>query len=284
MTVQDFQKELIAEKEKIAKLAELNSTSKVSIWRLWLYIVAFVSNTVKTLQDIHKKEVENLLNNQRLTGLEFYRQKILNFRLGHVFNREQLVYADGYTDEEIAQAKIIKRASVDVVLRSGRRVLYVKVAQEINGKLSKIDTPTMLQIQEYVFANSAAGTNIEYFSADADELRLTIDVYYDPLILNESGALLKASGADPIPEAIDAFLESENFAFNGELRISELTDVLQNVVGVKDRSVKVTKAEFNIEEPRNWIEINESYVAQAGYFEILPEHLTINYIAKYDIQ
>lgn len=284
MTLEDFKKEHIAAKEQYAELAELNSTSKVAVWRLWIYTASFLAFTVKKLFDLLKTEIEQIINSQRLTGLEYYRQKILDYRHGHVFDRENLLYEQGYTDDEIEEAKIIKRASVNVVLRSGRRVLYIKVAQEINGKLAKIDDVTMLALQEYIFANSAAGTNIEYYSENADQLRLELDVYYDPLILNPNGSLIDASGADPIPEAIQRFLSNENFAFNGELRLSEMVDVLQDIVGVKDRSVVVKRAEYSIETPVNWNIFNESYVAASGYFELSDENLIINYIPKYDIQ
>lgn len=261
MTIQEFQNITEAKKAEFQQLSELTSESKVSTWRLIVYIVAFVANTLWQLFVLNKKEIENLINDQRVTGLDYYREKLLA--------REG-----------------IDRASVQIVNRDGRLILFAKVAKvDESGKLVKI-TDSLETIEQYMYPFTSAGTNIEYFSSHADQLRLTIDVYIDPLKLNTDGTPANGLGEQqPIPKVVKDFFASEDFPFNGEFRMSALTDVIQAVDGVKDRSVRIQSAQYNVNQLQpDWQPINESYIAKAGYFEIIDENLTINYLAKYAVQ
>jgi len=277
-----YQQQHLDQKGNYPELATLNSTSKVSVWRLWVYVVSFVANTVRELVSIHKDEINWLIEQQRVTGLKYYQEKVLQYRYGHPFDRENLVYTGVYTDAEIVAAQIVKRAAVLTINRDGRQILFIKLATiDINGKLAKIDAPAMLLVQDYMFPNTAAGTNIEYYSDNADELKMDIDVYIDPQILSVDGTRIDGSSNTPIPDAIDAFLSDLNFNFKGELIVSKLERALENLEGVIDNSVKVKSAYANYQTPANWQLIDESYIANSGYMEILSENLTINYLPKY---
>lgn len=280
MTTETIQQDIVTAKEDIAELAELTSTSKVSIWRLWVYVVSFIANTHYKLQQAHLLEVNTAIANQHYSSELQIQQLLFDFRYGHQFDRTTLSYADGYTDDQIEQAQIIKRAAVEKVIVSNRVVLRLKVSKLEDGALKQVPSNQLAVLEEYVDINTPAGTNYVFYTSDPDQLKLVIDVYYDPLVLDENGELLDASGAAPIPEAIRTFLSAETFDFEGELRISELTDTLQNVYGVSNRSVKISSAYYSTSIPANWQEIDESRKAISGGFEISDENLTINYIAK----
>lgn len=280
MITESIQADIVKAKQDLEQLAELNSTSKVSIWRLWSYIVAFVAATHKQLQLVHFNEVNNAIDNQHFSSEKRIQKLLFDFRYGHQFDRTTLAYADGYTEEQIAKAKNIKRAAVEIVAENGRKLLRIKVSKLENGKLKQIASNELEVLDEYIDINTPAGTNYSFYSSAPDKLRLNIDVYYDPLILDNNGELLDASAPAPIPTAIDAFLSAETFDFQGELRLSELTDILQGVYGVSHRSVKINSAQYSTQIPANWQEINEARKAISGGFEINPENLTLNYIAK----
>ena len=280
MTVETIKKEMIDAKERINELSDLNSTSKVSVWRLWAYIVSFVAHTHRQLQLVHMQEVNNAIDTQHFSS-ELRIQKLLfDFRYGHQFNRSTLRYADVYTEDQIEQAKTIKRAAVEIVAENGRKLLRIKVAKLENGKLQPVPSNELFVLNEYIDINTPAGTNYTFYSSAPDQLRLNIDFYYDPLILDANGELLDGSAPAPVPTAINEFLAAETFDFQGELRLSELTDVLQNVYGISNRSVKINSAQYSTQIPANWQEINESRRAISGGFEISEQNLTINYIAK----
>lgn len=276
--IQNYIQKLLAEKQANTTLSDLTSDSKVSIWREFLFIVAFMANFIKELTEVHQQEVEYLIDNQKLTSINYYRTTVLNYRHGHPFNRESLTYADGYTEEQIEAAKLVKRAAVQPVNVEGRRKLFLKLATEnANGELSKIPEATMLLIQEYMQANIGAGTYIEYFSDNADELKMEMDIYIDPLVLNTDGTRIDGTDNEPVPKAIQEFFKDKNFKFDGELVLSLLADKIQEVQGVESRSVSFKKVEASYTTPASFNLINERYTANSGYFRIAPENLKINY-------
>lgn len=66
-TVEQIQNEILKAKETEASLNGLNSTSKVAIWRLWVYITAFVIWTLEKIFDEYKKEVSKPYPNSNPT-------------------------------------------------------------------------------------------------------------------------------------------------------------------------------------------------------------------------
>lgn len=278
--IQEYLNKMLAEKNANTNLENLTTASQVSVWRNFLYIVAFVANNLKELFELHKVEVQNLLDNQIITNLQYYRNLLFNYRDGHTFDREDLAYTGDYTDEQIASSKIVKRVAVQSVRVENVNTLYVKLATEDNaGKLIKLGQEALDRIEDYMFVNSNA-VQIVYFSEDADKLRLEINVYIDPSIIGEDGARIDGTENTPIPDAINDFLEDKNFKFDGEIILAQLINAIQEVEGVENEAVRIVKAEASFKTEIEFIEFNERYTAQSGYYELLEENLQINYLIK----
>lgn len=78
-TITDIQNEILTAKQNEPELAELNSTSKTAIWRLWVYITAFVIHTLELIFDKHKSEVSEALRQLKPHTARWYRNKALAF-------------------------------------------------------------------------------------------------------------------------------------------------------------------------------------------------------------
>lgn len=279
--IQTYKNLQISEKEASPELSNLNSTSKVSIFNLWFYIVAFLANTLKELYDLHRQEMLDLIDNQKVGSLNYYRNIVLNFRDGHPFDRENLVYTGTYTEEQIEAAKIVKRAAIQSITNEGRKQLFLKLATEDeNGNLAKIEPAVLERIEEYVYPNINAGTYIEYFSDKADDLKMEIDVYIDNTILDTNGVRIDGTSNTPIPDSINSFLADKNFKFDGELIISQLQNAIQKVEGVESEAVRFQNVEASYQTPISWETVIERYTSRSGYYDLLPENLTINYLIK----
>ncbi|WP_373942665.1 hypothetical protein OEG92_05595 [Polaribacter sejongensis] len=198
--LQTYKNQQIAQKESdpdLAQLASLTTTSKVSVWRLWTYIVAKVGFDLQELFIMHKAEIEALIKAQKVTNVDYYRTLLFAYRDGHTFNRESLEYTSAYTDEDILTAQIIKRVAVRSLKIENRLTLQVKVATEDEtGALSKIEDAVLERIKSYVFVNSNA-VQIEYFSDKADDLKLELEVYIDNTIIGTDG--VRIDGTDNAP-------------------------------------------------------------------------------------
>ena len=136
-TIEQIQNEILKAKETEASLNELNSTSKVAIWRLWAYITAFVIYTLELVFDQHKAEVLDALTQQKPHTARWYRNKALAFQYGFDLRSETDLFDNtGKSKEEIENSKIIKYSAVTEVETESR--LIVKIATEQGGELQPI--------------------------------------------------------------------------------------------------------------------------------------------------
>lgn len=276
--VQDYLTKMLAEKNATTTLDALTSTSKASIWRNFMYVVAFIANFVKELQEVHETENVVLIDNQKLTNLNYYRDVVFAYRDGHPFDRESLAYTGVYTDEEIELAKIVKRAAAGQTNENGIQKISLKLATEVNNELQEIDDVALDRIKEHVFINAPAGTNLSIISIRPDELKLEVDVYIDPQILTATGVRVDGTANDVVATAVNEFFADQNFKFDGELVLSLLEDKIQAVQGIQDRSVRFKLVEANHTVPANWETVEERYTAYSGYYKVL--ELNVNYLIK----
>ena len=276
--VQNYINEMLVQKNASTALEDLTSESKVSIWRNFIFVVAFIANFVKELHTIHESEIAALIDAQKLTNLNYYRDVVFNYRDGHTFDRETLLYTGIYTDEEIELSKIVKRAAANQTNENGIQKISLKLATEVNDELQEIDAIALDRIKEHVFINAPAGTNLSIISIRPDELKLEVDVFIDPQILTTNGTRIDGTANDVIDTAVSEFFADTNFKFDGELVLSLLEDKIQSVQGVQDRSVRFKKVEANYEVPAVWENVVERYTSKSGYYKVL--ELKVNYLIK----
>ena len=275
---QSIQQEILDRIKEDERLKDLTSTSKTAIYRLMAYVVSYAIWLLEKLFDTHKEEVTNALYEQKSGSLRWYRQKALDFQYGF----ELLPGTDRFNDEgataqEIAQSKIVKYAAVTESESESR--LIIKIAGEKQDKLTPLDSSQTRRFKAYIKQIRYAGTPVSMISFLPDLLYLTLDLYRDPLVMDEKGVIIH-TGKKPVEAAIGRFLKE--LPFNGELIIQNLVDCLQQLEGV--RIVNVLKVE------RSWIEgvaeahgakhpVEVSALAKSGYFQ-LADFEGINYVVQ----
>ena len=188
-TIEQIQNEILKAKETEASLNELNSTSKVAIWRLWVYITAFVIWTLEKIFDEHKKEISKLLSEQKPHTARWYRNKALAFQYGFNLRSETDLFDNtGKSKEEIENSKIIKYSAVTEVEIESR--LIVKIATESVAPTSNLSPLTQEQkaaFDVYINEIKDAGVRITTINYLPDILKLQMKIYRDPLVLDENG-------------------------------------------------------------------------------------------------
>lgn len=228
-TIQEIQNEILRAKEAEPHLSDLNSTSKVAIWRLWTYITAFAIWSLEKLFDTHKTEVSEALNQLKPHTARWYRNKALAFQYGFdliadsdKFNNE------GKTEDEISNSKIVKYSAVVESETESR--LIVKIATENSGELDPISQGQKASFEAYMNEIKDAGVKITTINYLPDILKLQMKIYRDPLVLDENGQSI-LTGEKPVETAIKEYLKQ--LPFDGELVLAHLIDALQKVEGVK---------------------------------------------------
>lgn len=264
---------------------ELTTDSKTSMWGKWAFCVAFCIQTLEQLWDSFRAEIRALLALLKPHTLRWYAQKARDFQYGFNLLADSDQFDNtGYTSDQIAASKVVSYAAVvEQTSPSGRDILRVKVAGTADNELQQLPDPQLISLREYFKRIKDAGVILDITSGIPDKLRQTWDVYYDPLILNESGARIDGSDEAPVREAIKNYLVNLSTTnFNGIYVPTYHVDVVQLVEGVVYPVLKNVDATYG-DIP--FSAVGSEYQPDAGYLRFSDEDdLLINYIPRSAVQ
>lgn len=268
-TIQEIQQQIIEAKNAQSSLGVLNSTSSVAIWKLWTLIVAVCAWTLENLFDLHKNEVMDLIDAERLRYKGWYKNAALNFMYGYDLVPNDVVYdLTGLTDEQIAATRIVKYVAITEMSKG----LKVKVAAEDNTDLVPLTSEQFEAFTAYMERIKGPGVRLKISSGIADNFRSELKIYYNPLILDGSGKRRDGTNDTPVLNAVEAFLKSQ--PFNGLFVIPRYEDALQAIDGVVLPQIISAQAQYADTE---WIPIELTYLPSAGYMRLITDGLTITY-------
>lgn len=237
-SVETIHEEILASISNNATLSELNSSSKVAIYRLFAYIVAFAIYLHEVIFDTHKAEVDTIILNQKSGRLSWYRFMALRFQYGFdLLTDSDQFDNNGATDQAIEDSKIIKYAAVNEIEDESR--VIIKIAGEENNELAPINTAQRNAFQAYLSEIRYAGVKVTVINYLPDLLFLNLQIERDPLVLDENGMSI-INGNYPVNDAIQAYMKL--LPFDGEFVIFDfLKYIEENAEGV------VTPTALNIE-------------------------------------
>ena len=277
-SIQEIQELIYQAKTQEPALNELNSTSKVAIWRLWVHIISVAIWSLEKLFDLHRADIDKRLAELTPHTARWYRSKALAFQYGFDLLPDSDKFNNqGHTEEQIEASKIVKYSAV-VESEDGR--LIVKIATESGGRLQPITEDQHNAFKGYIAEIKDAGVRATVINYLPDKLVLNLDVYYDPLILDSNGMDI-LSAKLPVKEAIETYLK--HLPFNGELIVAHLIDALQAVNGVRIphlREVKTAWIDPNTHGYGAFENIAVSQIPYSGYFEVDWNASQIRYIAR----
>ncbi|MDR2147712.1 MAG: hypothetical protein LBE91_14760 [Tannerella sp.] len=237
--------------------------STVSIENILFTNVATGIFVLQEMFERHKLDIGELLKVQRAGSAEWYAWKALQFRLGQPLIPGSDQYDDtGLTPAQIAAMQIVKQASATEA--QDRSVLYIKIAKETNGELTPLDSGEEQAFTDYMHQVSFAGVRYFVINQPADDMNLTMDIYYDPQVLDSHGRRLDGTNDAPVPETIRGFLKS--LPFNGEYSNQALVDALQRTPGVVIAELKSAKSRYGLFT--EWHAIDAREIPFAGYYTV----------------
>ncbi len=276
-TIQEIQQEIIRIKESEPHLSELNSTSKTAIWRLWVYITAFIIHTLELIFDTHKAEITEALKQQKPHTARWYRNKALAFQYGFDLQPESdLFNNEGKTEDEISNSKVVKYSAVTESEVESR--LIIKIATEKAGELTPISSEQKTAFDTYINEIKDAGVRVTTINYLPDVLKLRMRIYYDPLVLDKNGQSI-LTAEKPVEKAIKEYLK--NLPFDGELVLVHLVDALQKVEGVKIPHLISAESKWidtGVSGYGDFRTIEIKKIPESGYFQ-MENFNNIEYIA-----
>ena len=264
-SIQEIQELIYQAKTQEPALNELNSTSKVAIWRLWVYIISVTIWSLEKLFDLHRTDIDKRLAELTPHTARWYRSKALAFQYGFDLLPDSDKFNNqGHTEEQIEASKIVKYSAV-VESEDGR--LIIKIATESGGRLQPITEDQHNAFKGYIAEIKDAGVRLSIVNYQPDILHLQMKIVYDPLLLDSNGQSI-IHATHPVEEAIKNYLK--RLPFNGELVLAHLIDALQQAEGVKIPHLVLAQSK-NITSSGEYgafetIEISK--IPTAGYFTI----------------
>lgn len=247
-----------------ADTAEFDNTfSIVSLERILIYIIASSIWALENIFDAFKSDITALIDNSVLTSQAWYYNLALNFQYGDalVFDNATLKFGYATVDTSL---QIVKYAAVREVVSEG--VTKLSILYSGTNKLA-LTADQQTAFEEYIRKMGAAGVHYLFTSQNPDALGLTINVYYDPLLIDSTGTYLSGTGV-PVQEAIENYLNG--IKYGGVFYSTKLIDAIQAVDAVFD--VELTSTYWT-----GTAELRRKITAASGAFVLDTEHTTINY-------
>lgn len=265
-------------------LQEINSNSKVAVWRLWVWVMSFAIFSLERLMAIFQEDVEKRIAATRIHTQKWYRDKALAFLYGVPLVADTDIFdLTGLDEQAIKSAKIVANAASIRIVENGYGTLRIKAVGSLNGEYVPLLPVQIWALSVYFNQYVAdAGTLVLVTSGEADLLKLKLDIYFDPLQLSPTGTRLNNTNDNPVLEAIHEFLQSINFE-NGTFITSYLTAHIQSVPGVSIAVVLEARSKFGSYSYTDASTlgvglINEIRAADSGYMRLDLNALQINYI------
>lgn len=250
-------------------LDNLTSDSKVSIWRLWVYIMSLAIYSFETIMDAFEVHIKSLIADNQIHTSRWYQERILEFQLGFDLDRNIGAYNnEGVEASVVEESKIIDSASVE----SLEGFLRIKVAKVENGELTRLNDTELQALSAYINIVKDAGTKLILVSQEPDLLRINIDICFDPLVIDSTGARIDGTNDNPVKEAIETYLY--NLEFNGEFVTKTLETQLEAVEGVLIAETESVSSQF---ASNDFVEIDKTYVSNAGYMILDEDNININF-------
>ncbi len=271
-TIATIQQSIITAVQADATLGpQLTSTSSVAIWRLWTYIVAVCQYVLESLFDAHVAEVSTTIAAMKPHTLPWYVGMAKAFQYGYALAADSDVYDNtALTAAQVAAAQIVNYAAAVEVYQG----LRIKVATLSGSMLAPLTTPQLDSFTAYMNLVRDAGVRLQITSTVADRFVASLNIYYDPLVLDNTGKRLDGSYNTPVQDAVTSFLN--NLPFNGLFVRNSFIYAIQQVPGVlicEDNGVQATYGALPLTP------IPLEYVPDAGYMDCdTTNDLTLTFI------
>lgn len=244
------------------------STSAAAEWRMWVHCVAYAIYVFEVILDAFRTEMDNKADTIVPGSLTWYTQMCYRYQYGHelLFDRDTALL---YYEQEDTEAQIIKIASVK---ESDRLLLFKVATKNPEGVIVPLSEIQFLNFCNYIDAIKFAGSKTQVISTEADIVRYSVKVWYDPAtptpVLEEN-----------IRISLDQF-RTEQW-FGGMLYTSKFLDAIKRVSGVV--TAKLLSFERRGGDNISFVPIDVRADLYAGYFNYAKEGCTIELININDL-
>lgn len=216
-------------------LADLQSTSKVAIWRLIAWIVAFACalNEDIVADMIAQKAPPTLLWRDNFIETFQYGDPLVPFNGTFIY------------DPVIPANRIIK---FHKTTQNSNGEVVIKVGKDNgSGFPDKLTAPELAAFTAWVIGTGTEGTTYTIISDDADIFKIGYTIFYNPQVLNADGSLISDPTIFPVNDVINQYLQYNSVNDFAGLFKSEILDTLVNAAtGVSLANPTLKQAKYGL--------------------------------------
>ncbi len=269
-SIEEIYTGLIAEVRTALGIPDTTALSATSIEAMLAYAFAWASNLLEKIMDAFLIDLEATLAELKPHTITWYAGIVQAFQYGYEIDSATGTYNNSaLTEEEVQASQII--AQVSLLEKGGE--LQIKVAK-LGADLEPLTSAELTSLTAYMEKQKDAGVVLDLISEDADDLKMTLTAYVDPLLFNADGTLIQ--GGEPVREAVESYLKQ--LGFNQEFTPAFLLDELSAITGVQlvsSQGIEIRTASVPYEI------VGDFAIPASGYMRLASDaDLVINYILK----
>ena len=243
--------------------------SRVSIESILFYVFAAAIWSLEKLFDLHSSEVDARIEQLEPHTLRWYVNKTKSFMYGQKLVPDSDYYdLRGLSDTDIEKARIVKYA----VASESNTVVYIKVAREKDGKPCPLTQTQEAALKSYINTIKDAGVSVRLRNEEADLIKVSLVVYYDPTLLSPEGISL-LDGSRPVFETVKSVIT--NLPFNGVYRNTDLLKALQALPGID--VVDINSVQVKPRTAPSWTNVVGYNRPSSGYYELTEDNFHVQY-------
>lgn len=256
-------------------VAMFSNTSKVAIWRLLFYVVAFTIMVFEQLLDAFKINVDAKVDTMRAHGRSWYVEKAKAFQWTYSLLPDSDQFDSTSSSVSLSESLVVAFAACSETTIDNVRVLLIKVAALSGSSLVPLSDEQFTAFQAYMQTIKDAGVPLHFYNRAADLVRATVNVYYNPMLLDNNG-LKTNGGGHPLQDSANNYLLT--MGFDGQFINAAFIDALQDSYGVSRRKVDLLGVQRK-DVDGVWQTVTSSFIPDSGYCVFDTDGLNITYIA-----
>ena len=247
--------------------------STVAMENILFGIFASAAYVLEVLFDTFRAAVDKKIATAVPATIPWYHKVCLEYQHGDKLVLDEATQQYVYEDLDESKKKI-KYAAI----RDKGAYVYVLVSGEGSDGLPKaLSNDIIVAFEQYLAARKPAGIQLEIKTYNPDDIKMTMKVQYDTLIVNPNGSLINNSNIYPVEEAIESYLRS--IEYGGVFNKTKLIDAVQKADGVKDVVLNGVLVKSFSEEDYQAVTGN-NYESVGGAFKAQDLRNTITYVTE----
>ena len=222
-SIAEIQQQIIDAKNAQTDLAGLTSDSHRAIWLLWTWVLATCIAFLEQLMDLYLSAIETQVAKSAGASALWVQDKLFKFQYDAT-DPQIAVLIDTIPQYAVVDAtkRIITACSVTTDVNNTVRV---KVAK--SNPYDALTNSELAAAQSYIDTIGVAGITYSVTSLVADKIYIKATVYYK----GQYSAVIR----DSIKTTITNYLQTlSQTNFNGNLKMSDLENIIRDIVGVND--------------------------------------------------